>query len=148
MRKRRKDGTFQRKYPKGVGAIRRILRNYQSNAARKNQVFRISFSSFKKLIFQNCHYCDSPPSNNFKEKSYKTHFKYSGLDRLDSKKGYYLWNVVPCCFRCNCIKSNNLSEKEMLAVGRVLNQLALQELRERKLALKEKARQHSTRRRK
>ena len=60
-----------------------------------------------------CHYCNyqlGQQSNS------------SGLDRLDSSKGYIKDNVVSCCYKCNRIKNNFLTEEETLAaVKAILN---------------------------
>lgn len=56
---------------------------------------------------RNCFYCDSEPSNMISQYG----FKYNGLDRVDSSKGYSLSNVVTCCKICNRAKSD-LSQKD------------------------------------
>jgi hypothetical protein len=60
------------------------------------------------LFKQNCHYCNERPSNKYiyKQPHFSHIFYYSGLDRIDSKKGYLKDNVVPCCAKCNKAKSD------------------------------------------
>lgn len=41
-------------------------------------------------------------------------FVYSGLDRVDSKRGYTLNNVVPACIICNRAKTD-LTREEWVA---------------------------------
>ena len=33
-------------------------------------------------------------------------YRYNGIDRVDSKIGYVEGNIVPCCEKCNFMKSN------------------------------------------
>ena len=40
-----------------------------------------------------------------------------GLDRIDTKKGYYPDNVIPCCGICNAIKGDALTHVEMIGVA-------------------------------
>ena len=47
----------------------------------------------------------------------------SGLDRKDNNVGYVLDNVVPCCTRCNTIKSDYWSYEEMLEIGSLMKSL-------------------------
>jgi len=52
----------------------------------------------------------------------------TALDRIDSAVGYLLHNVVPCCRRCNRMKSDLLTSDEMLLLwairrGEVINPL-------------------------
>jgi len=81
----------------------------------------LSFNDFLSLSQQNCHYCNSPPSQVY-NKFYLKHksslishlngdFIYSGLDRIDSSKPHDLINLIPSCFTCNRFKSNlNLTD--------------------------------------
>jgi RNase P subunit RPR2 len=59
-----------------------------------------------------CHYCSQPI--------------YGGghvLDRIDNSDGHRCYNVVPCCWFCNQIKSNRLSYKEMLMLSDSLKKI-------------------------
>jgi 5-methylcytosine-specific restriction endonuclease McrA len=51
------------------------------------------------LSQQPCFYCGKKPSQLRKK------CIYSGIDRIDSKKGYEIGNVVPCCKSCNIAKN-------------------------------------------
>ncbi len=63
--------------------------------------FCMSFYEFKALkhLDSPCHYCGLPPT---------------GLDRIDSSQGYLVENVVPCCYRCNLMKSD-LTQADFIA---------------------------------
>lgn len=69
--------------------------------------FTLTFEEFEKLILSNCLYCDSEPFTEFnvrKNSEIRDTMKYTGIDRIDSDKGYTLENVVPCCKNCNMAK--------------------------------------------
>lgn len=82
----------------------------------------ISFVVFKELSQQVCFYCGLVPSNiaadRFNSKkngrlTSKATVRYSGLDRVDSSRGYLFDNVVPCCKYCNGAK-NVMTRDEFL----------------------------------
>jgi hypothetical protein len=61
-----------------------------------------------------CHYCGgslNPTSH--------------ALDRVDSSKGHTCCNVVPCCWRCNNMKSDDISYEEMMLLAPVLQEIRL-----------------------
>lgn len=69
----------------------------------------------EKLGLLPCAYCSRPPQNRFHRitivgnrrlKDEEPTFLYSGIDRVDSAKGYVPGNVVPCCKFCNYAKMN------------------------------------------
>lgn len=103
---------------KNINSSFSVYNIYKKGASRRGLLFDIDFESFDSLINQNCHYCNIPPSNIFKDKNRKKKIKnddffYSGLDRKDNKKGYSLDNVVPCCARDNWAK-NTMSYEEYI----------------------------------
>lgn len=60
----------------------------------------ISFKFYCELIKSPCHYCGGQlPTTGI------------GLDRIDSRKGYSVRNIHPCCTQCN-ISKNDWTEKE------------------------------------
>lgn len=70
----------------------------------------LQFDKFYNMIFQNCYYCNSVPSNNYNRKNFRTKklvhtLTYNGLDRLDSSLPHNINNVVACCWKCNKFKS-------------------------------------------
>lgn len=46
-----------------------------------------------------------------------------GVDRVDSRLGYSLDNMVPCCFWCNQIKGDRFSSDEMKGLGVAMRSL-------------------------
>lgn len=61
----------------------------------------------------NCTYCGVEPTAASHHQSYNGQWKFNGLDRVDSGKGYVLDNVQPCCAMCNKLKSD-LEETDFL----------------------------------
>ena len=95
----------------GVAGFNAVYKTYIRNAKQTNRDFALSKEEFKNIVIKNCHYCGIKPSNVIRRKSYNGDFTYSGIDRVDSSKGYTVDNCVPCCKLCNGAKSN-LSMKE------------------------------------
>lgn len=63
---------------------------YLRMAIKRNLDFCISRKEFSALIREPCFYCDTYNEN-----------ESVGIDRIDSNKGYYIYNIVPCCEGCN-----------------------------------------------
>lgn len=81
-------------------AITHIINDYKNRAKRKGYGFSISRERFIELIQKPCFYDNVEKSNNYKG------YRYNGIDRVDSSKGYEEGNVVPCCKKCNTAKNN------------------------------------------
>lgn len=64
---------------------------YKKDAKRKNRVFDLTFEQFMKFWQEPCYYCGDV-------------VKTVGLDRLDSKIGYVVSNLVSACEICNRMK--------------------------------------------
>ena len=112
---------------------------YQSDTARKNlqldrrysrlkytakqrgvsvELSRQEFDAYQTL---DCRYCGLPVSGrSAKDRSENTG---SGLDRMDSSKGYTNDNVVPACFLCNRTKNDWFSYDEMLVLGKTIRSI-------------------------
>lgn len=65
--------------------------NYKDNASHRNIDFNLSFDEFMTFWKDSCEYCGDSIAT-------------VGIDRLDSSKGYFIDNLVSCCFTCNRIK--------------------------------------------
>ncbi len=61
---------------------------YKGRAKQRKTEFSISFDEFISFWNKPCSYCGDP-------------IPTIGLDRIDSKLGYAMGNVVPCCPHCN-----------------------------------------------
>lgn len=64
---------------------------YKKNAKKRNLVFSLTKDDFYRLTSKQCIYCGDLND-------------YNGIDRIDSTKGYFLENCVPCCEICNKMK--------------------------------------------
>lgn len=94
------------KYTPEIASARRIWKKRYSDGC--------SFEDFHRLSQENCHYCNSPPSNKqnsavYDQKSSELAkntgtFIYNGLDRIDSSKCHTIENIVTCCKYCNYAK--------------------------------------------
>jgi hypothetical protein len=105
--------------PDGEASFRSVFAKYRIHAEERLLPFNLSEDQFRTLVSTSCHYCGSPPSNRKKSVSGKGDLVYSGLDRVDNSRGYFIDNVVPCCEMCNLAKKD-FSKRDFLAwVSRV-----------------------------
>lgn len=95
---------------------------YRSNAKRHGYTWRLSNAYTFLLVTQACTYCGKAP---FKKWKGKKSMLYTGLDRIDNRRGYVIGNVVPACTICNSIKGAHLSMEEMRAAMLAILQLRL-----------------------
>lgn len=94
-----------------------VYTDYKHKALVRNTVneFSLTKEDAYQLFSKNCYYCNLPPSNVYLNKrSGLPEVKYSGIDRLDSSKGYTVENTVPCCKQCNYAKLT-MTEQEFYA---------------------------------
>lgn len=72
----------------------------RAGAKQRKIGFNLNFEEYKEFMEQPCFYCGDKNES-------------LGLDRVDSNKGYYSFNIVPACYRCNVAK-NNMTTKEFI----------------------------------
>lgn len=78
----------------------------KKSAEKRKKQFLLSKEIFYKLVQDNCYYCGNEPKSTAKYFNYyDNNFRYNGIDRIDSNKGYLPENVVACCKICNSAKS-------------------------------------------
>lgn len=90
------------------------------NRNGKTLEYNLTLDNIEKLAFSNCFYCNKEPSNTL----YTTkneEIKYSGIDRIDSSKGYTIDNVVSCCIYCNQAKMAMSQEDFLSWIEKVYN---------------------------
>lgn len=97
-------------------SIETVWKDLLAKIARRGWECHLTLPQLKVISQLLCVYCGKEPSNKHRLK-YKVggkyqrgiapemEIRYSGLDRIDSTKGYVLGNLVPCCFQCNQVKS-------------------------------------------
>jgi hypothetical protein len=111
--------TFETKSPEEVARYH-LFNNYRGRARKYGMEFSLTQEQFKNLIGKPCAYCKRPPYARVEfhgnrrstalhrdrppGKSYSV--VYTGIDRVDSSKGYTVDNCVPCCKPCNYAKGN------------------------------------------
>jgi hypothetical protein len=99
---------------KGGTGFNRLYDAYKRNASNRKLSFEINKEEFKKLTGSNCYYCGLEPQQVSQLHAYRGNpilvphsiYFYNGIDRLNSNMGYSLSNVVPCCKKCNKMKTN------------------------------------------
>lgn len=88
-----------------------LYENYKRGALKRNLTFELNIEEFKKIITNNCNYCDSEPKQIYHKKGMKHGIIYNGIDRVNNKLGYTLDNCVTACKFCNFAKTqSNLEE--------------------------------------
>lgn len=87
----------------GWAALTKIICHYKAGARNRNIEWGLNNDEVKKIISSNCHYTGLPPSTICTSKGGSS-ILYNGIDRLDSKKGYFLENCVPCNSTVNKMK--------------------------------------------
>lgn len=86
---------------------------YKANARKRGIDFKISSDFFAELVSKPCHYCGGFSKDRNKKS------RGNGVDRIDSKLGYYDSNCVPCCATCNFVK-NSMPYKDFILYIRKL----------------------------
>lgn len=92
------------KLPRNQAAINIAFGAYVKRAKKKNMLMSIDRHTFEALVLAKCFYCHSEPN------------PLNGLDRIDNSIGYVNTNVVACCWECNRIRGNSLSQAETKVV--------------------------------
>jgi hypothetical protein len=107
--------------PEGVAAARNVFNSYRSKCAIKRISFDVTFDEFVKITSLNCHYCGSPPEQEYSgvfksglragKKKVNGSYKYNGIDRIKPGLGYTEGNMRPCCRYCNSAKLDRTEEE-------------------------------------
>ena len=105
--------------PRGEAMFNALYLGYKARARKRRLSFEIGRDDFRRLTKGNCVYCGVPPTREKRQKSCNGGYKYNGLDRVDSEKGYILSNVASCCAQCNQAKLDFSSEDFLSWIERV-----------------------------
>jgi len=105
------NGSGNRALPGNEAAKRVAFRSCKQNAKYRSIEWNLGIEQFHNITRRNCHYCGLPPNNKripnrangAKESEV---YYYSGLDRINNDRGYFMDNIVPCCKICNRARNN------------------------------------------
>lgn len=96
--------------PKGRHTeLRRVLRKEGVDAT--DPLWNFSFYS-QIVADGSCHYCGG-----------LLNAGSHALDRVDNKVAHTCYNTVPCCWRCNDLKSDDMSYEEMMLLVPALREI-------------------------
>ncbi len=116
----------------GHAGLNDLYNEYKKRAKKYYREFSLTKDEFYLYTQKNCFYCNQFPSNihishHDRSEISKQHeaYKYSGLDRIDSLKGYTLDNIVSCCKICNIAKHNMTQNEFLLWIKSVVKHLKL-----------------------
>ena len=102
-----KEAARLRALPHGQASRNQVLAGYRHKAKKAKSGFSLTAEQFGRIATQPCFYCGTRPSNVHRSQNGTGDFVYSGIDKIDPRKGYSVANTVPCCHICNFAKSNN-----------------------------------------
>jgi hypothetical protein len=81
---------------------RLVYRACKYGARSRKIDFNIDLDTVRQMIKKPCAYCGEVNCNKMKYKHKENYFfRYNGIDRIDSLKGYTKDNIVTCCGTCN-----------------------------------------------
>jgi hypothetical protein len=87
-------------------------------AKQRKILFSLTYEQYLSIVNLPCYYCDYQFCSPVIEDS--------GLDRIDSNKGYEIDNVISCGGRCNLIKNHDLTMEEAKAAIQTIISIRLQ----------------------
>lgn len=95
----------------GIGVKNLTLTRYRKSAETRSLAFTLTDEEFFAIGTQDCTYCGTGPRKMAAPKTYYGEYYFTGLDRIQSDKGYTLDNVLPCCKDCNYMKQEDSNEQ-------------------------------------
>lgn len=112
-------GCNSGKLSHGESSFNRLYATYNNNI--RGIPFDISKTIFRCMVECNCYYCDRSPYSIISRTYSDTNgtFTYNGLDRVDSKKGYTIDNVVTCCKECNLAK-RDMNHDQFISICKLI----------------------------
>lgn len=114
-----KHGPAFNRLPFGEAAKNAAYSQMKLHVARsrkgKRQVsWDLTVKQFIAITSKPCRYCGIETSKEIGSRkgngSTYGSYKYNGIDRIDSSKGYILGNCAPCCKSCNFAKNDQTEE--------------------------------------
>lgn len=113
------ESRIGRRLAPGMTARNSVIDQYRNIARNAQRAWRIDIETFNSLSQRPCHYCGQEPSNVRRDPGGVGCFVYSGMDRVDSSRGYFANNVVAACLRCNSAKSDTAPIEFRTWIGRL-----------------------------
>jgi hypothetical protein len=110
-------GENAHNYIHGASNKREKYWQYKGSAKRRGLSFDLTLEQFRSIVSKPCHYCGG------NSKDYDDRSKGNGVDRKDSSKGYEIGNCVPCCWRCNSMKTDTPYQEFLDHVEKVYNHI-------------------------
>lgn len=116
--------------PTEQAQINKLFGRYKLDAKKKSREFSLTYNEWLKLVTGPCHYCGDLEKSMIRTRrkydktnwvSEKCWFKYNGIDRVDSTKGYIPDNCVSCCYECNSMKSNRSLKDFRNKIAKIYN---------------------------
>jgi hypothetical protein len=115
-----------------------IFKTYRINASDRKLSFNITIDDCKRIIINPCIYCGAEPIpynyyinsdgsmrqgvlTKYQETIDRSWIYITGLDRIDSNKGYESDNLVPCCGICNTMKWDTTTEQFLNHIKKLYN---------------------------
>jgi hypothetical protein len=99
-------------YQQQKNKISKMLSSYKVKDNNKRLEFDLDYDfMINNIVSKNCIYCN----NNLN----------IGCDRIDNNIGHIKTNVVPCCYICNIVRSNNFTIEEMKLLGKVIEEIRI-----------------------
>lgn len=128
----RNSDTWKDKGPKtrpwqleeGIAARNHLEYQYKRGAEKRNLEYDLTTEDFVRIVTGPCLYCGDVLTNVSKGQG-KTSgdFQFTGIDRVDSSKGYTLSNSVSCCWMCNNMKGATNKETFVEHIKKMYNHL-------------------------
>ena len=106
----------------GQSAFNQLVYQYRRAAKSRGFQFDLGEDEFRNLTAAACYYCGLPPSQNVHTaKGTNGGLLYTGIDRIDNKRGYVPGNVRSCCKQCNFAKGSMTEDDFFAWVYRIAN---------------------------
>lgn len=87
---------------------------YKRSAKVRDIEWKLTDEEFQSFWDKECHYCG-------------TSIKGVGIDRINSAKSYDIENTVPCCTKCNIMKSDHEYDFFIEHIKKIFNNLKIWE---------------------
>ncbi len=100
--------------------IERIYKTYKENARKRSLSWELNLNQVESLINKKCHYCGVDKFSEIRSSNGYYKLSHNGIDRVDNKGGYNIFNCVTCCKICNYAKRSMTVDEFMGWIGRLV----------------------------